>query len=252
MLGEGRRYRRAARDVGLPRGGRPARLARQSTKAPRTFRGARDPTRRDLGAANDGSESRKAGRPTAVQPSACDPVGLLVVSGRHAYVFACIRAEEVSLEPADGAPTSARNRLAATVTAASLEGALVRVRSTADFPSSRSSRAAAPRTRGSRRERASRRSSRRPPFGSCRIDEAHRCRSPHLMALLGVADGPRATRLSRHRVALPGSVTECRTDRCRDTSRMRSPSCSANGCPDPRRASAGPALRSRSAPHRPA
>jgi molybdate transport system ATP-binding protein len=51
-----------------------------------------------------------------------------------ADVFACSRAEEVSLEPEDGAPTSARNRLAATVTATSLEGPLVRVRLDCGFP----------------------------------------------------------------------------------------------------------------------
>ena len=49
-------------------------------------------------------------------------------------VFACIRAEEVSLEPTDGAPTSARNRLRATVVAAGLEGPLVRVRLDCGFP----------------------------------------------------------------------------------------------------------------------
>jgi molybdate transport system ATP-binding protein len=51
-----------------------------------------------------------------------------------ADVFACIRAEEVSLEPEGGAPTSARNRLPATVIATSLEGPLVRVRLDCGFP----------------------------------------------------------------------------------------------------------------------
>jgi molybdate transport system ATP-binding protein len=41
--------------------------------------------------------------------------------------FACIRAEEVVLEPAPGGATSARNRLAGTVTAVLPEGPLVRV-----------------------------------------------------------------------------------------------------------------------------
>jgi molybdate transport system ATP-binding protein len=45
--------------------------------------------------------------------------------GNEAY--ACIRAEEVTLEPAPGAPTSARNLLAARVVALSPEGAMVRV-----------------------------------------------------------------------------------------------------------------------------
>jgi molybdate transport system ATP-binding protein len=48
-------------------------------------------------------------------------------------VFACIRAEEVILEPGH-APTSARNRLSATVTAVHLEGALVRVDLHCGFP----------------------------------------------------------------------------------------------------------------------
>jgi molybdate transport system ATP-binding protein len=41
--------------------------------------------------------------------------------------FACFRAEEVVLEPAGGSSTSARNHLAATVTALAAEGPLVRV-----------------------------------------------------------------------------------------------------------------------------
>jgi molybdate transport system ATP-binding protein len=49
-------------------------------------------------------------------------------------VFACIRAEEVSLEPSDGTATSARNRLPATVTATALEGPLVRVHLDCGFP----------------------------------------------------------------------------------------------------------------------
>ena len=48
-------------------------------------------------------------------------------------VFACIRADEVILEPGP-APTSARNRLAATVTAVHLESALVRVELDCGFP----------------------------------------------------------------------------------------------------------------------
>jgi molybdate transport system ATP-binding protein len=52
---------------------------------------------------------------------AVDPGGL----GREA--FACIRAEEVVLEDAPGAPTSARNLLSGVVAARSDEGPLVRV-----------------------------------------------------------------------------------------------------------------------------
>lgn len=48
-------------------------------------------------------------------------------------VFACIRADEVILEPGD-TPTSARNRLAATVTAVQLESALVRIDLDCGFP----------------------------------------------------------------------------------------------------------------------
>jgi len=48
-------------------------------------------------------------------------------------VFACIRADEVVLEPGP-APTSARNRLAARVTAVHLESALVRVDLDCGFP----------------------------------------------------------------------------------------------------------------------
>ena len=48
-------------------------------------------------------------------------------------VFACIRADEVILEPGH-APTSARNRLPATVTAVHLENALVRVDLDCGFP----------------------------------------------------------------------------------------------------------------------
>jgi len=48
-------------------------------------------------------------------------------------VFACIRADEVILEPGPAA-TSARNRLAATVTAVHLENALVRVDLDCGFP----------------------------------------------------------------------------------------------------------------------
>jgi molybdate transport system ATP-binding protein len=51
-----------------------------------------------------------------------DPGGLEVEA------FACIRAEEVVLEEAPGAPTSARNQLVGTVTSRSDEGPLVRVR----------------------------------------------------------------------------------------------------------------------------
>jgi molybdate transport system ATP-binding protein len=59
---------------------------------------------------------------------------LAIDVGMTDEVFACIRAEEVSLEPRDGAPTSARNRLAATVTAATPEGPLVRVQLDCGFP----------------------------------------------------------------------------------------------------------------------
>ena len=49
-------------------------------------------------------------------------------------VLACIRAEEVILEPAGGAPTSARNRLAARVQALEPRGPLVRVTLECGFP----------------------------------------------------------------------------------------------------------------------
>ena len=49
-------------------------------------------------------------------------------------VFACVRAEEIALEEADGPPTSARNRLPATVVATTPEGPLVRVRLECGFP----------------------------------------------------------------------------------------------------------------------
>jgi molybdate transport system ATP-binding protein len=58
----------------------------------------------------------------AVALVAVDPGGL------DGEAFACIRAEEVVLEEAPGAPTSARNTLVGTVVARSDEGALVRVR----------------------------------------------------------------------------------------------------------------------------
>jgi molybdate transport system ATP-binding protein len=48
-------------------------------------------------------------------------------------VFACIRADEVVLEPGTS-PTSARNRLAATVTAVHVESALVRIELDCGFP----------------------------------------------------------------------------------------------------------------------
>jgi molybdate transport system ATP-binding protein len=49
-------------------------------------------------------------------------------------VFACIRAEDVTLGPAEATPTSARNRLPCTVVSLSHEGALVRVTLDAGFP----------------------------------------------------------------------------------------------------------------------
>jgi molybdate transport system ATP-binding protein len=57
-----------------------------------------------------------------------------VDGGADGEVFACIRAEEVSLEAADGSPTSARNRLPATVESLASEGPLVRVRLDCGFP----------------------------------------------------------------------------------------------------------------------
>ncbi len=56
-----------------------------------------------------------------VELLAVDPGGL----GREA--FACVRAEEIMLEDAPGAPTSARNLLRGVVTARADEGPLVRV-----------------------------------------------------------------------------------------------------------------------------
>ena len=49
------------------------------------------------------------------------------------FVFACIRADEVIIEPG-ASPTSARNRLAATVTAIHVESAMVRVELDCGFP----------------------------------------------------------------------------------------------------------------------
>ncbi len=60
-------------------------------------------------------------RAGSCQLIAVDPGGL------EEDAYACIRAEEVILEAAPGAPSSARNLLAATVTARSDEGALVRI-----------------------------------------------------------------------------------------------------------------------------
>jgi molybdate transport system ATP-binding protein len=52
----------------------------------------------------------------------------------EAEAYACIRAEEVALEPEPPPVTSARNRLAGTVRSAALEGALVRVTIDCGFP----------------------------------------------------------------------------------------------------------------------
>lgn len=70
----------------------------------------------------DGLVTVRAG---AVRLVAVDPGGLGAIG---AEAFACIRAEEIVLEEAPGAPTSARNTLAGVVTSRSDEGALVRVR----------------------------------------------------------------------------------------------------------------------------
>jgi molybdate transport system ATP-binding protein len=67
----------------------------------------------------DGLATVRAG---SVELLAVDPGGL------GAEGFACIRAEEVVLEAAPGAPTSARNTLPGIVTSRSDEGPLVRVR----------------------------------------------------------------------------------------------------------------------------
>jgi molybdate transport system ATP-binding protein len=57
------------------------------------------------------------------------PVKLWAIDPGHldGEAYACVRAEEVVLEPEAAAVTSARNELLGTVTAATLEGALVRV-----------------------------------------------------------------------------------------------------------------------------
>jgi molybdate transport system ATP-binding protein len=67
----------------------------------------------------DGLATVRAGKQelVAVDPGGLGPEG-----------FACIRAEEVILEEAPGAPSSARNTLLGTVTSRTDEGALVRVR----------------------------------------------------------------------------------------------------------------------------
>jgi molybdate transport system ATP-binding protein len=49
-------------------------------------------------------------------------------------VLACIRAEDVVLEPAGGAATSARNRLPATVVEVEPRGAMARVALSCGFP----------------------------------------------------------------------------------------------------------------------
>ncbi|HSM94305.1 MAG TPA: ABC transporter ATP-binding protein [Anaeromyxobacteraceae bacterium] len=72
-----------------------------------------------LAGRGDGLVTVRAGE---VELVAVDPGGL------EAEAFACIRAEEVVLEEAAGAASSARNRLPGTVTARSDEGPLVRVR----------------------------------------------------------------------------------------------------------------------------
>jgi len=71
---------------------------------------------------HDGLAAVRAGE---VELVGVDPGGL-GAAGTEAY--ACIRAEEVVLEEAPGAPSSARNLLAGVVTGRSEEGPLVRVR----------------------------------------------------------------------------------------------------------------------------
>ena len=61
-----------------------------------------------------------------VDPGGLGPVG--------AGAFACVRAEEVVLEEAPGAPSSARNRLVGVVTARTDEGPLVRIRIDCGIP----------------------------------------------------------------------------------------------------------------------
>jgi molybdate transport system ATP-binding protein len=63
------------------------------------------------------------------------PARIVAVDPGHleGEAFACFRAEEVVLEPAGAPPTSARNHLAATVTAVAAEGPLVRVTLDAGF-----------------------------------------------------------------------------------------------------------------------
>jgi molybdate transport system ATP-binding protein len=75
---------------------------------------------------------REAGLATV----AVGPHSLTALEPSHGgeAVFACIRAEDVTLGPAEAAPTSARNRLPCTVLSLSPEGALVRVTLDAGFP----------------------------------------------------------------------------------------------------------------------
>jgi molybdate transport system ATP-binding protein len=68
---------------------------------------------------------REAGLAT-VRAGGCELIAV-DPGGLEEEAYACIRAEEVILEEAPGAPSSARNLLAATVTARSDEGALVRI-----------------------------------------------------------------------------------------------------------------------------
>jgi molybdate transport system ATP-binding protein len=81
-------------------------------------------------------EARVESRADGLATLAVGSARLLALDAHPAAdrVFACIRAEEVSLEPEDGAPTSARNRLAATVISSTVEGPLVRVRLDCGFP----------------------------------------------------------------------------------------------------------------------
>jgi molybdate transport system ATP-binding protein len=73
---------------------------------------------------------RLAGRADGLATVRSGEVELVGVDpgGLDAEAFACIRAEEVVLEEAPGAPSSARNRLQGVVTGRSDEGPLVRVR----------------------------------------------------------------------------------------------------------------------------
>ncbi len=80
--------------------------------------------------------ARVIGRENGLAILAVGSAQLTAVDPGHleSEAYVCIRAEEIVLEPAPGAPTNAQNLLAARVVALSQEGALVRVALDCGFP----------------------------------------------------------------------------------------------------------------------